>query len=100
MPEGYVRAPLVRARPDSAIPLRTRIYVAAQFAVLLAFAGWVLIARPAHGFLDQAVYAAVIVAALLSLGGLLDGRKMARGFEIGRLALSGLFLIGLRLLPG
>lgn len=98
-PAGQGSGARVSARPDAAIPLRTRLYVAGQLVLTLGFAAWVLIGRPARSGLEQALYAGIIVAALCSLGGLLDGRRAARGFEISRLAASGLLLCGLRLLP-
>lgn len=98
-PAGQGSSARVSARPDAAIPLRTRLYVAGQLVLTLGLAAWVLIGRPARSGLEQALYAGIIVAALCSLGGLLDGRRAARGFEIGRLAASGLLLCGLRLLP-
>ena len=63
-----------------------------QFVLTLAFAVWVIALRGARSPGEQAVFALVIVAGLLSLGGILDGRRSARAVEVGRLAASAIAL--------
>lgn len=88
LPEGVTDEPITPARADAEIPARARAYVVVQFVVTLAFAVWVIAMRGARSSAEQAVFALVIVAGLLSLGGILDGRRSARAVEIGRLAVS------------
>ncbi|MBL8608414.1 MAG: sterol desaturase family protein [Myxococcales bacterium] len=92
LPEGVTDEPITPARADAEIPARARAYVVVQFVLTLAFAVWVIALRGARSPGEQAVFALVIVAGLLSLGGILDGRRSARAVEVGRLAASAIAL--------
>lgn len=76
--------PRVTACPSNTPPLSkaARVYVVVQLAVLIAFASYVygLHAWPA------VAGAGLVVLAIVGIGGVLDQRRGARGFELVRLA--------------
>ena len=92
LPPGVPDVASPRARPDEAIPRRSMVYAAVQFGLVLALAIWLLALRGARSRFEELVLAAVIVAGLVSIGGLLDGRRHARGFEAARLVASAVAL--------
>src|SRR5262249_10492653 len=90
-PPGFVPRnarlqPLSRAREDASIERGVQSYVAAQFAVLVAFSSYVLWAERDSSLtlLDTASFA--ILWSLSALGGLLDGRAYAPQHEVLRQA--------------
>jgi sterol desaturase/sphingolipid hydroxylase (fatty acid hydroxylase superfamily) len=84
-PPGMARTRHAPPRHDEAIPRTTKVYVAAQLAVTLAFAAWLLWLRDRHGRVVLVVGALAILWSLASIGALLDGRARARRSEILRL---------------
>jgi hypothetical protein len=67
--------PAAPARDDATIPPAIKRYATAQFAVTLALAVFVLWLRDGHPAGLLVASAAVILASLSALGGLLDGRR-------------------------
>jgi sterol desaturase/sphingolipid hydroxylase (fatty acid hydroxylase superfamily) len=74
-------------RSSGAIPRATKLYVAAQLAATALFSSYVFIWRDAHSLALRVASAAIIVASLVTLGGLLDGRRAAWRWEAARVAL-------------
>jgi len=67
--------------PPAATPSRgIRIYVIAQLALLVAFAAHVY-GLPGEAWRSAVAGALLIVTTIVAIGGLLDGRRFARGFE-------------------
>ncbi|MDI1449983.1 sterol desaturase family protein [Polyangium sp. 6x1] len=85
-PEGIVFPRQPPARPDAAIPTRTKIYAALAFAATLAFALYLLWLRDRHPFWQLAAGALVVLWGLSTIGGLLDGRDGAAKREGVRVA--------------
>jgi sterol desaturase/sphingolipid hydroxylase (fatty acid hydroxylase superfamily) len=86
LPPGATAPVLVPPRPSASIPLRTKLYVAAQAAVTIPFALYVFVLRDAHSWALKGAGAAAILACLFTLGGLLDGRRGAWRWEGMRMA--------------
>jgi hypothetical protein len=104
-PAGPARIPSedeVQARPrfDQPVSARIRSYALVQFAPLIAATFllllWVDAVRPA----TLAVCASLVFWTLLSVGGLLDGRRWAVPVEVARLAAVAVALVWLAPLPG
>jgi sterol desaturase/sphingolipid hydroxylase (fatty acid hydroxylase superfamily) len=74
------------ARPEEAIPAATRGYVLAHFTLASLLAVYLLWLRARHPLWLQGLLFLLLVHALTSLGGLLDGRSSARSHELLRLA--------------
>lgn len=79
--------------PRADIPPLTTAYVAIHTVLTLVLAAWVLWFRTRHSWLFLGAGALAILWSLVSIGGLLDGRRNARKVEIARLA--ALALVGL-----
>ena len=80
-------APVVHsAVPTGAISLKIKIYASVQFVLTLALALLVLIPRDDVAWQWQLAAAVTTVAALSSIGGLLDGRRAAWTVEACRVA--------------
>jgi len=71
--------------PSARLSRGLKLYAAVQLAVLVAFAAHVY-GLPFEAWRSAAVGAALIVVTIIAIGGLLDGRRGARGFEAIRLA--------------
>ncbi|HEY8072605.1 MAG TPA: sterol desaturase family protein [Labilithrix sp.] len=81
LPPGVERTRHEPARADAVVPRSTKAYVAAQMALTLVLAAWVLWFRDRHSFAVLACGALAILWSLASLGALLDGRRGARAVE-------------------
>ena len=95
LPRGCSPPSVPSARGDSQIPRSVKVYVAAQFGALLAFAIWVSWLRANHGWALLCAASLLILFGLSSLGGLLDGRRGARRVELVRLLSIALFALAL-----
>lgn len=82
-------SPVVAPPASAAIPLRWKLYVAAQGLVTLAFSLVVFIGRDGLGDAFKLVAALAIIASMVTLGGILDGRPRARAFEVARVVACG-----------
>ena len=94
-PEGYVvETPPIekRTKYDRPVTRRLAMYVSAQY-VIVVLATFCLLTWH-HGIPRSVLVAGVaaVLAALIAIGGLLEGRKWAVNAELGRLALGGLAL--------
>ncbi len=95
-PPGSPRRPRSVARSDASIPGPTKLYVAFQFPLLLAFGLAVAWERERFDLRGHLVTVLVVAAGLASLGGLLDGRRHAVRAEVARLACSAALLVLVR----
>lgn len=91
---GFTPAP-APAKFKVAIPHRVQMYVLVQFVPLLMTASVFLFHQEQLRPLARAGVASAIVASLLILGALLDGRRWAVPAEIGRVAASALAAVAL-----
>jgi len=89
LPPGVAEPPLQPPPESAQISLKTKLYVAAQLAITTGFSLWVFLLREDHSRALLGASAAGIIACLVTLGGLLDGRKNARFAEGARLVASG-----------
>jgi sterol desaturase/sphingolipid hydroxylase (fatty acid hydroxylase superfamily) len=89
-PPGVAPSPSIQARPDEAIPFRIRVHVLSQFAALLAFSVDILWRRDTYALSALIPSALLVLVALATLGGLLDGRPRAPTHEAARLAATAL----------
>jgi len=64
------------APPRLEIPVRTKLYVAAQTALTLALASWVLWFRAQHSWLFLTAGATAVMVSLAAIGRQLDGRAL------------------------
>ncbi len=80
------------------ISQRTKMYILAQFALTLLFALFIFIPRDDYSWEWKLVSAILILAALSSLGGLLDGRRLAWRVEAGRCVITLVALLGFYLI--
>jgi alkylglycerol monooxygenase len=80
----------VPARRDDAIPLAAKVYTAVQLSSTTVFAMYVLWLRDHHPLWVLAAASLVILWSLSTIGGLLDGRPGAVGWELCRLAVTAL----------
>lgn len=90
---GFVEAPEIGPSPSKfavAIPRRTQVYVLLQFAALLLMASLFLFNQESFTAWSRAAAASAIVASLLILGAMLDGRRWAVPAEVGRIAIGAL----------
>ncbi len=97
---GFTPAPEVGPSPSKfqvAIPRRVQVYVLAQFVVLLLTGSVFLFHQEQLTPAARAGVASAIVASLLILGALLDGRRWAFAAETARLA--GAAMAGVLLAP-
>lgn len=97
-PPGVPREPGVPARSEASIPRLLRAYAAAQSALTVAFAVYVLWLREQHPMALLVPASAAILWSLSSVGGLLDGRPDAARREIARLGATA--VLGAVLLTG
>jgi alkylglycerol monooxygenase len=90
---GFTPAPEVGPAPAKfqvTIPRGVQVYVLVQFAALLAIASVFLFRQEHLTPSARAVAASAILASLLILGAMLDGRRWAVPAEIGRVAVGAL----------
>lgn len=83
--------PSENARPDGAIGMAIRGYVAAQFSCTLLLALFILWLRDDHPFSLLCASSALVLWSLSTLGGLLDGRDGAARSEVLRLLATAAF---------
>jgi alkylglycerol monooxygenase len=76
-PPGIVAPPLEEPPCSKHISTGTKLYVAAQLAIITAFSLWVFLLRERHSWVLLFVSALCIVGGITTLGGLLEGRKRA-----------------------
>jgi sterol desaturase/sphingolipid hydroxylase (fatty acid hydroxylase superfamily) len=69
------------AMPTEQIPGRVKAYALVQFLLTLALSVWILIGRDAYSWPWQLLAATATIAALSTIGGLLDGRRHAWTLE-------------------
>jgi alkylglycerol monooxygenase len=72
------------ARTDAEIPLATKVYTGAAFALLVVFSTFFLWFRQRYSAWTHVAVTAFILASLSTLGGLLDGRRHAVLHEAAR----------------
>ena len=90
---GFVPAPEIGPAPAKhavAIPRRLQVYVLGQFALLLLATSVFLFNQEQLGPGARAALAAAIVASLIVLGAVLDGRRWALPAEVARVAVGAL----------
>lgn len=80
-PPGVEAPPIVAPPRSETISWRIKAWVSLHFCVTLGFSLWVFILREDHSLLLLSLSAASILWSVISLGGLLDGRKHALAFE-------------------
>lgn len=88
VPPGVDLPEVSPPRRSEDIPVGTRLYVTAQFTITLAFSLFVFIPREQYSSLFKILSTFAIIGSLLTLGGLLDGRRGAWRMEAARVALS------------
>lgn len=81
-PPGIVAPPLEVPPGNEAISTGTKLYVAGQLALVTAFSLWVFLLREGHSWMLLFVSAVCILWTIVTLGGLLDGRKRAWSVEV------------------
>jgi len=81
------------ARPNEAISASSKIYVALQFALTLGGSLYIFLWRENHSWLLKTAAAFGIVAALVTLGGILDGRKAAWRVEWSRIIVTAMVIV-------
>ena len=74
--------------PDTVVSRSVKLYVAAQFALVVAAAHWVFLLRESHGWVVDTIGTVAILAALFTLGGLLDRRRGAWSWEVARVGVT------------
>jgi hypothetical protein len=95
---GFVPAPEIGPAPSKfeiAIPRRAQVYVLVQFVALLALGSVFLFHQEQMTPAARALIASALVASLVILGALLDGRRWAVPAEVGRLAVGVLAAVAL-----
>jgi len=98
-PPGASFAPLPPPRRSAEIPLGTKLYVAAQLALTVILSLYIFVLRDDQPLALQLGAAVAMLAALLSLGGLLDGRRGAVLHEALRVSLTVVFVAGVLAAP-
>ena len=86
LPAGVEAPSLGAALPDASIARGVKLYAAAQFVLTLGLSLLVLIPRDDYAWQWQLAAVVATVAALSSIGGLLDGRRGAWTVEVVRCA--------------
>jgi hypothetical protein len=95
---GFTPAPEIGPAPSKfqvAIPRRVQVYVAAQFVAVLVLGSVFLFHQEQLAPAARAGVASALVASLVILGALLDGRRWAVPAEVGRLAAGALAVFAL-----
>lgn len=80
-PPGASLPPLAAPPPSASLPSATKLYVGLQLAVTMGFSLHVFLFRDRHAWSFKIAGAAAILIALVTLGGLLDGRRRAALWE-------------------
>jgi sterol desaturase/sphingolipid hydroxylase (fatty acid hydroxylase superfamily) len=92
-PAGLHCETLVPARASETIPLASKTYVAVQFTFTLVGSLYVFLLREDHSWTLKTAAAFGIVASLITLGGILDGRKTAWQQETARIVITVLAIV-------
>ncbi len=92
-PAGAQRKTPIPARANEAISTKSKFYVAIHFALTLFFSLYVFLLRENHSWTLKTVAALCIVASLVTLGGILDGRKAAWRFEWARIIVTAVVVV-------
>jgi sterol desaturase/sphingolipid hydroxylase (fatty acid hydroxylase superfamily) len=93
-PPGVDEPRLMPPPASAAIPLASKLYVAAQFVLTLGFSLHVFLLRDEHSWAWKGAAALGIVACLVTLGGILDGRRGALRAEAVRVVLTAALVAG------
>jgi alkylglycerol monooxygenase len=87
-PTGLHQDAPALARPNETISTKSKLYVAIQFALTVGISLYVFLLRENHSWMLKTVAACGIVGSLVTLGGILDGRKAAWRVELWRLVIT------------
>ena len=98
-PPGVALPPAHPARASADIPRATKVYVGVQMVLTIAFSLYVFVLRDQHSMGLLLASAALLLLGLVTLGGLLDGRRGARRWEALRVVLAAVGLVALCAMP-